>query len=88
MKNETKLIKGDLYFAAVDGRVNFGYYLGRVPGFRLFRGADFSFTHNDLERGISDEVFDKTFFLWVPKDKANQNYGKAAMEYVDKYLQE
>lgn len=90
--NNTKLLKGEFYFAAVNGRINFGYYVGSVPGFYIFKDCYFSCTHSDLSAGLSEKSFQNAFFLHIPSRvlRAGDIYSKedSVMKYLEEVLPE
>ena len=66
-----KLKKGAFYCAIIAGRINYGTYMGRAPGYYIFHPSDFASDPGYLGGGIRDEHISDIYFIEIPSDKGD-----------------
>ncbi len=75
---QTKLKKEAIYAGIYNGSINYGRYLGRVPGWYLFEGSPYSTDHGNLARGVHEELIENWTLIEISvagkKPGVNETY--------------
>ena len=69
----SKLNKGSLYCAIINGEVSFGTHLGVAGGFAIFRPSHFTFDYNGLEGAIPLSALNECWYVEIANAEEQAN---------------
>ncbi len=72
------------------GKISFGHYVGRIPGYRVFMPSDFEADNGKLSGGVSDKELEGSdvFVFQLPFEKSSTLTRLKVYEHIMKILPE